>query len=311
MNRQQFSEYIKNPGITHAQDLKMLEDLVRRYPYCQTGQILYTVNLFREENLQYPLQLKKAAAYAGDRMVLRELIDSVKPKVPVALPFEAKAPGLLQDQQAGEVPQIFQAESILPILNDQEAASITPAEPVSSISPVDELQPVFQSGSAPEDSPMTVPVPESSPEPEFITEPGHDRMTPEELIAIVKKRLAEINAEQHAKVSGAIGGQFLDYEEDEQTKSSVPSSPQSKEALINKFILEEPKISKPKAAFFNPSDSAIRSNFDDEEIVSETLAKLYAEQGNISKAIHIYQKLSLLNQEKSRYFAAQIENLKS
>ena len=282
MNRQQFSEYIKNPGIAHAQDLKMLEELVRRYPYCQTGQILYTVNLFREENLQYPLQLKKAAVYAGDRMVLRELIESVKLKVPVAAPVEIKVPRKSPDLPADEVSQILQVETI------------------------------------PECSPMSVPIPESSPEPvsslepELIKEPGHDRMTPEELIAIVKKRLAEINAEQHAKLAGAIDGHFLDYrQKDEQAIASLPLSPQNKEAIIDKFILEEPKISKPKAAFFNPSDSAIRSNFDDEEIVSETLAKLYAEQGNISKAIHIYQKLSLLNQEKSRYFAAQIENLKS
>jgi hypothetical protein len=49
---------------------------------------------------------------------------------------------------------------------------------------------------------------------------------------------------------------------------------------------------------------------DEEEIVSETLALLYARQGNIQKAIHIYQKLSLRFSEKSRYFAAQIENIK-
>jgi hypothetical protein len=70
MNRQQFSEFVKNPGMTNSHSLKMLEDLVMRYPYCQSGQFLYTYNLFREENLQYPLQLKKAAAYAGDRKMI-------------------------------------------------------------------------------------------------------------------------------------------------------------------------------------------------------------------------------------------------
>jgi hypothetical protein len=37
---------------------------------------------------------------------------------------------------------------------------------------------------------------------------------------------------------------------------------------------------------------------------------VYAAQGNIAKAIRIYEKLSLLNSEKSSYFAALIENLK-
>jgi hypothetical protein len=88
----------------------------------------------------------------------------------------------------------------------------------------------------------------------------------------------------------------------------VINSP-TKAALIDKFIREEPRISKPKASFFSPTDSSVRSNMDDEEIVSETLARLFAEQGNTQKAIHIYEKLCLINQEKSRYFAAQIEKL--
>ncbi len=46
------------------------------------------------------------------------------------------------------------------------------------------------------------------------------------------------------------------------------------------------------------------------EVVTEAMALVYAQQGNIKKAIIIYQKLSLLNPPKSAYFAAKIENLK-
>jgi hypothetical protein len=141
---------------------------------------------------------------------------------------------------------------------------------------------------------------------------SHDRMTPEELLAIVRKRLAEIKADRNQINSATKSPQHPESSlQHPSSDDPIHISPRTKEALIDRFILEEPKISKPKAAFFNPSDSAVRSNFDDDEIVSETLAKLYAAQGNIPKAVHIYQKLSLLNQEKSRYFAAQIENLKS
>ena len=54
------------------------------------------------------------------------------------------------------------------------------------------------------------------------------------------------------------------------------------------------------------------ANFDDEDdLVSEELAEIYAQQGLKMQAIEIYRKLSLLNPKKSAYFADQIEKLKN
>lgn len=48
---------------------------------------------------------------------------------------------------------------------------------------------------------------------------------------------------------------------------------------------------------------------DSESLVSESLAEIYLAQGFSNKAIAIYRKLSLLNPEKSVYFAELIDKL--
>jgi hypothetical protein len=83
----------------------------------------------------------------------------------------------------------------------------------------------------------------------------------------------------------------------------------TKEELISKFIKEEPSISRPKPDFFDPVKVARSSREDQPGLVTETLARVHIQQGNIDKAIEIYRKLSLNFPEKSAYFAAQIEKL--
>lgn len=48
----------------------------------------------------------------------------------------------------------------------------------------------------------------------------------------------------------------------------------------------------------------------EEEIITESMADVYKEQGKVNKAREIYQKLSLLDPSKSAYFAAKIDSLK-
>jgi hypothetical protein len=260
MNSQQFSKFINDPALVNDEQMFQLEDLVIRYPYCQSAQLLLACSFCVEGNHQFPSQLKKAAAYAGDRRMLRELIGRAK--------------------NAGSLHR----ESI------HEFRTPAPTIPVSEsvVFPAEEEMLVIENVNVP-----------------------HVRMTQDELLAIVKKRLAEIEAEKKREQIISDTPAHISEIPSPAPGLSAPDFPATKASLIEKFIREEPRISKPKSAFFNPADSALRSNFDEEEIVSETLAKLYAQQGNIQKAIHIYEKLSLINQEKSRYFAAQIEKLNS
>ena len=85
----------------------------------------------------------------------------------------------------------------------------------------------------------------------------------------------------------------------------------SKAEIIDKFIAENPSISRPKQEFFNPISAAQESVIDQENIVSETLATIYENQGYFEKAISIYEKLKLKYPEKSIIFAGRINALKN
>ncbi len=102
---------------------------------------------------------------------------------------------------------------------------------------------------------------------------------------------------------------WLKQQLEEKNQAQKESGPLDEKSIIDKFIEAEPKINKPKAEFFNPIESSKKSVLDNESIVSETLAKIYADQGDYDKAISAYKKLSLEKPEKSTYFAALIYEL--
>jgi hypothetical protein len=82
--------------------------------------------------------------------------------------------------------------------------------------------------------------------------------------------------------------------------------------LIDKFIANDPQISRPVLSD-EPVTNLAKSSTESlpDEMVTETLAKIYLDQGNRSMAIEIYERLKLKYPEKSPYFAGQIEFIKT
>ena len=99
---------------------------------------------------------------------------------------------------------------------------------------------------------------------------------------------------------------------DRSTSSLQPSSliPSAKEdVIIKRFITEEPHIKPPSIDKLDTENKAKKSAEDQDEMVTETLARVYSDQMLYHKAINTYKKLMLKFPEKSRYFADQIEQL--
>ncbi len=93
---------------------------------------------------------------------------------------------------------------------------------------------------------------------------------------------------------------------------TVPFQPSKKiDPILERFIREEPQIKPPTVDKIDLENKARKSAEDRLTLVTETLAKIYSEQGLYPKAIAIYKKLSLKYPEKSAYFAAQITELEN
>ncbi|GAB1447948.1 hypothetical protein MASR2M44_09500 [Bacteroidota bacterium] len=94
------------------------------------------------------------------------------------------------------------------------------------------------------------------------------------------------------------------------TPAVKPSVKPEVESILDKFLRENPVITRPKAEFYSPINMARQSAEESEEMVSETLAQIYVRQGLYKKAIQTYEKLELLYPEKKAYFAALIEQIR-
>lgn len=282
MKAERFLTYLNNPTTLNAESLKELEDLLRTFPFCQSAQLLYTFNLFLEKHTGYEAQLKKAAVFASDRKRLKKLI----------LREEEPAPVTREKEEAAVQPTFSLKEA-------KVEEKVAPPESPAEIQETPPPKPDRRIGFTP------VSLPEAS--------PTQDDKVRDRLLEIVHHRLAEIAGEKQ-KIQFKPSVPKRDTEEDRVrhiTFSVEPEKALSKEELIEKFIREEPKISSPRTTTLRPNLVTEENHRENDEIVSETLAILYHKQGNTPKAIRVYEKLRLLFPEKSGYFAARIEVLKS
>ncbi len=283
MNQQQFIDYIKSPEILDSESTYQLESLVKEYPYCQSADVLLTLSLYKENNIKFGNQLKTASAYASDRRLLKQLLNTLKHgfdhKQVASAPASENSYGEIgvkdeksknssdySDHHVADLLNLLQGEvnALLIRVSQNEVAE----QQFSTLKNIAEnLEKLVERK-------------ESKKKTGFLSDP-----------------LDQLLVSEYS----------LDHLTDSQGKENKMAA---KEALIDKFIQEEPKISpKNKAEFFDPVDFAKQSLIDNEEIVTETLADIYYKQGNLAKAIKTYKKLSLLYPKKSSYFAAQIEKI--
>jgi len=305
MNFNWLTESIENPAVL-LQSKSELQELKQRYPYLSSLYVFDAKLEQLESGLDYQDKIKKAAIYASNRSALYEYV--IKPNVEEAIANQEKnttknavidsttSQSKTEQTQLDVVPErsLTQKEKDekraleKEILNHAISASIL-KESASSLTKSQKDEAEIK-------------------ETEVLKKP-----TPEE---------PKIELDNSMGVLDWLNSSLVKETVHSNTSTSTPVVQKSQ--LIEKFIKggEEKihltkevtptllQIERPQTEFFSPENMAKMSLAENEDFVTETLAKIYAQQGNIKKAISAYEKLSLKIPEKSNYFARLIQELK-
>lgn len=343
MQQQQFIDIIKQPSKIEQMHLSDLEVLINEYPFFETAHLLYTKGLHKLQSINYSKQLRKTAIVANSRAVLYELIHQQEivstlnkvEEVPVVKEDvkaeEAVVPEVTPKQQSGpvtvtnnDIKVIYVNTVSNPIVTAEK--SIKQEEPISE--EIDIVKQIENDTEVPVqdfdvdklnkdiEKEISKGIIQSYVQTDIIKTPElakEEKVEPSSFTEWLKTIQKEAHTFQtETKKEDLV---LKENNEKEQKIAKIDKKPSvfdEKKQLIDKIIESDPgRIKLGTNKFFTPATDAKQSLLENEHLVTETLAKIYALQGNISKAIRAYEILSLKFPQKSVYFASLIEKLKT
>lgn len=335
MQQQQFIDLIKQPVTIAEAHLADLEVLIKEYPFFESAHLLYTKGLHKHQSINYSKQLRKTAVIANSRRVLYELINKAEStKINTEVIID-QAPEVIKVETKQEIsPVTVTSNDIKVIYVNTVSHPIIPSEKeIVSIEQTNKELDIIKTI----ENETEVPAQEfdvdklnksieqeinkeivgSYVQTEIIKTPQLNKEEIKEPSSFTDW-LKTIQKESHTfqtetKKVDKSEIQKTDRKDDEIPKKEKKSIVfEQKKQLIDKIIESDPgRIKLGTNKFFTPATDAKQSLLENEHLVTETLAKIYALQGNISKAIRAYEILSLKFPQKSVYFASLIEKLKT
>lgn len=344
----EIGEIIRNPELAGNYvpgDLAAIRD---KFPYCSTLHLLYLKGLSLGNDLQFEEHLSFAAAHVSDRERMYYLIHSgqettgtQQEPVPVVeteknepvqtreLTVEPVASETLLLHDTVELPVAENTPEVLQItetLTDSEITETVVPEAVPNIldAAPDLVEIAYTADLTTEEATYQqeiaiqeeknlsekTPIPEHQIE-ELQAEPDLSNLTFIEWLQYKQsKALPAKKTPNQAEEASKTEKEPVTSDELPKKVKKTGLSRTDVDALLNKFITEEPSISRPTATFFSPTKTAKQSLEEAPDLVTETLAKIYVLQKNYAKAIQAYEQLSLVYPEKKTFFATRIQKIK-
>ncbi|HLP34212.1 MAG TPA: hypothetical protein VK202_12095 [Bacteroidia bacterium] len=299
MNKAHFIHLIEHPEQATAVEESSLREITRTYPYFQTARVLLTKCLHNQNSYLFEKELKTTALYAGNRKKLYDYIHAAQ-EAPVLIAGEAE---LEPEPTAQVIHEVI--EEKLPEVLIQEPAEITEtSEPEKTIPPVAATETVAEVEHTHTTEDIEKPV-------TVVPDVASPHSFDEWLQLLSNQSLPEV-----PKTESIVTPPVVEETKQEETAEAISPLPNKNQAfdidgIISRFITESPSISRPKAEFFNPANMAKMSVEEDEDLVTETLARINLKQGNYKKAIRMFEKLCLKFPEKMPYFVDLIQKIKT
>ena len=294
---------IKAPETCSSEDTGNFKELIELYPYASSFSILYLKSLSNSGDIRLENELEKFAFRINDRSVLYKLIHSQQSQ-PIS-EEEIVEEISLEEKTAEtsiETAKKIEEEEIKvtsePIKSDsEEIAEVQENEKVEKVEEQDELDKLINSAAIA----SSFVEKELEALPEIKKEVDVNKTPDKEQTASIEETIpVEENSIQSSSPKS-----FTDW-----LKASPNSIQHEIEEEEEERKPEYYTFEKPKKEFFSPTKKAKESLDENKMPVSETLAKIFALQGNFSKAIYVYEQLILIFPEKKPFFATQIKNLK-
>ncbi|MFD2099684.1 hypothetical protein [Flagellimonas iocasae] len=298
MNVSDFIQILQNSNtILSPKQTRELEDIIEEYPYFQAARALHLKGLKNLDSYKYNNALKITAAHTADRDVLFDYITSQEFVQNNIADTIAGRRSKLEDQNAISE-EIEPSENVNAMLVDAEEVAlpqnIQDAEQI--------LNPALFKSKSPEKSKEEKQV--------KIEEPTK---TEEKSTADTDLQLGKpIPFTKKEKHSFTEWLQLTSKTSEQEPEADVMEELEKKKKfdLLDKFIENNPKIVPQENT--NPKvDIKSSTKFDKNELMTETLAKVYLEQKKYKKAIQAFKILSLKYPEKSGFFADQIRAVKT
>ncbi|MBI2722684.1 MAG: hypothetical protein HYX39_10970 [Bacteroidetes bacterium] len=326
MRREEFLKYINDPGLLPKDSIPDLQKLVHDFPYFQAAHLLLSIASKKWDTSVYQQSLKKTAIVVSNRnhfynllhtldlneQELKEPENSSSRELNILKSAEIKTEEDLNEKIKVAAAIVAEAEMELPE-NKTETKSIIEAETVT-----EPLPKVTLSDEKSVEQEIKRSLVNSFVEKKILkTNEVFKSETPIEKpdnfsdwLQFLKKN----NGQSYFEIEVEVNKEKTKTTEKvKQKEKGLLEDKEKKKALIDKIIEKNPGSirQKEEQKFFKSDFKAKESLVENEHLVTETLAKIYALQGNIGKAVRAYEILSLKFPQKSAYFASLIQNLKN